>query len=219
VKIAMARPVEGSRLEIFDVLQKRGSVTVDQLAREIGLASATVRRHLDILQRDHLVSSRRVRKKTGRPELAYSLTEEGLESGHRNYRQLLLQLLGEIENLSPSDLAGREGGELVRILMARVADQLSGAYRQPKGLSATMRLAKLEQALVEGGFSPEIAEEDGRVEVRLCNCPYRAAALCQKSICLLDRTLISTILQVEPVCQSTIHDGSSACCYVATLAG
>ena len=72
--------------------------------------------------------------------------------------------------------------------------------------------------MIEGGYSPEITRQDGQVEIRLCNCPYRAVALCQKSVCLLDCTLISSILGVEPVGQTTIHDGGSTCSYLVTLA-
>ncbi len=37
-----------------------GSVTVDELAKDIGLAPATIRRHLDILQRDQLAAFEQV---------------------------------------------------------------------------------------------------------------------------------------------------------------
>ena len=47
------------------------------MAQAMGLASATVRRHLDILQRDHLVSWTEARRQTGRPHYVFFLTENG----------------------------------------------------------------------------------------------------------------------------------------------
>ena len=54
--------MEGTRLGILTLLQRQ-SATVDQLRTELGLAAATVRRHLDILQRDRLVTFQAVRRK------------------------------------------------------------------------------------------------------------------------------------------------------------
>ena len=70
--------MEGTRLGILTLLQHQ-TATVDQLSTKLGLASPTVRRHLDILQRDRFVTFQAVRRKQGRPEHAYSLTEEGHE--------------------------------------------------------------------------------------------------------------------------------------------
>ena len=69
--------MEGARLRILQLLQKHSNDTVEGLANAIGLAPATIRRHLDILQRDRLVTFEEVRKRTGRPEYSFYLTEGG----------------------------------------------------------------------------------------------------------------------------------------------
>ncbi len=79
----MAVALEGTRLKILNILRSQGSVTVEDLAKDIGLASSTIRRHLDILQRDQLVAFDQVRRKLGRPEFAYRLTEHGHGFGQR----------------------------------------------------------------------------------------------------------------------------------------
>ena len=43
------------------------------------------------------------------------LTEEGYESGYRDYQKLLTSLLDEVASLAPADLDGKEGEELLRI--------------------------------------------------------------------------------------------------------
>ena len=45
----MAITLEGTRLKIPAFIQKQRSATVDQIAQELDLSSATIRRHLDIL--------------------------------------------------------------------------------------------------------------------------------------------------------------------------
>ena len=213
----MATALEGTRLKILAVIQKQGSASVDRIAQEIGLSPVSIRRHLDILQRDRLVSFDQGRKKVGRPEFVYFLTEEGHESGFRDYQKLLALLLAEVASLAPAHLVGKDGQELLRFLIARVSDQVSSSYVDPGQSSQEARLARMEQALTDRGFSPEITQEGGQVRIRLCNCPFRAAALGQKSVCQFDQKLIANILGVEPVCESTIHDGDNSCCYVAAL--
>lgn len=213
----MASSLEGSRLKILAIIRERGAVTIDQLAQEIALASPTIRRHLDILQRDHLVTSQPVHKKLGRPEFVYSLTEEGHESGRRDYQKLLILLLSQIKVLSHDELANQEGEELVRFLIARISDQISAPYAEPRPSSSEARIAKLKQALTDGGFSPQVTRDNGTVRIRLCNCPFRAAALCEGSVCLFDQRLIASILGAEPARESTIRDGDNTCSYVAAL--
>ena len=209
--------LSGTRLKILTILQREGSMTVDKLAQEVGLSSTTIRRHLDILQRDLLVSFDQIRQGSGRPEYRYFLTEDGHESGYRDYKGFLIDLLTEISGLSSTDLASKDGRELLSFLVARMADQVSWPYSQPSQSTNDARVAKLERALSDRGFSPEIAIDGGQVEIRLCNCPFRSAALPQEVVCLFDRNLIGTILGVDPVRETSIHDGHTSCLYVATL--
>ena len=48
--------VEGTREAILNILRRRDGVSVDAFARDLELAGATVRRHLDVLLRDGYVS-------------------------------------------------------------------------------------------------------------------------------------------------------------------
>lgn len=216
----MASSLDGTRLKILSILRQEASATVDQLAQDTGLAPATVRRHLDILQRDRLVSFHQVRNKPGRPEFSYTLTEDGLESGHRDYRGLLLLLLSTVRSLDPLDLDGRPGEDLLQFLILHMADLTSHNYgdsEQSAGDGPERRIAHLTQSLTKGGFSPEVSRENGQVQIRLCNCPFRAAALGEESVCCFDQRLIANILGVEPTRQHTIRNGDTCCSYVAHL--
>jgi len=209
--------LDGTRLKILTILRQEASATVDQLAQDTGLAPATVRRHLDILQRDKLVSFHQVRNKPGRPGFSYTLTEDGLESGHRDYRGLLLLLLSTVRSLDPLDLAGRPETDLLQFLILHMADMTSHTYGDLEQRSPELRIAHLTQALTQGGFSPEVSRANGRVQIRLCNCPFRAAALCEESVCRFDQRLIANFLGVEPTRQHTIRNGDTSCSYVVPL--
>ena len=192
-------------------------MTVDKLAREIGLSSNTIRRHLDILQRDQLVSFELTREGPGRPGYVYFLTDYGHEAGYRDYKSFMTDLLNEISGLSPTDLANKNGRELLSFVISRVAGHVGWAYLPPSQSTHDAVVVKLEQALSDRGFSPEITKEGDRLEIRLSNCPFRSVALSQEAVCLFDRNLIGAILGVDPERESSIHDGHASCLYVATM--
>jgi len=213
----VAVALEGTRLTILNILQSRGTVTVEDLAQDIGLASSTIRRHLDILQRDRLVAFDQFRRKLGRPEFAYHLAEQGHESGYRDYQTLLNLLIRAIKGLDASELTAKQGEEVLQLLMDRISDRLSTSYADPKLSLDESPVQRLERVLTDGGFSPQVSQENGQILIHLCNCPFRAAALAEESVCLLDRRLITNILGVKPERHTTIRDGDDTCTYVATL--
>jgi predicted ArsR family transcriptional regulator len=213
----VAAALEGTRLNILNILRSGGSVTVEELAQTIGLASATIRRHLDILQRDQLVTFDQVRRKSGRPEFAYRLTERGHETGYRDYPTLLNRLIRTIKGLDPAELTEQPGEQLLQLLMDRMSERLITSYTDTTYSLEESPVQQLERVLTDAGFSPQVSLEDGRLCIRLCNCPFRAAALEEESLCLFDRRLIANILGREPERQTTIRDGHDTCTYVATL--
>lgn len=96
--------VGNSREAILEILRRHDGRSVDDLATALGLAGATVRRHLDVLLRDGHVSVSQVRGKTGRPRYAFSLTEAGAELFGHHYVRITRRLLQEIAALTASTL-------------------------------------------------------------------------------------------------------------------
>ena len=208
--------MEGPRSRIVQLLQQRGHASVDQLAREVGLATATVRRHLDILQRDQLVAYDEVRKKTGRPEYAFYLTEHGQEAMPKGYDRLLDGLLQNLAAL-PHGKTSSSGEELLQSLLERVALQTAEGYQQetgdgPPGTRQALALKVLEQE----GFSPEMEAKNGSTYLWLSNCPFRRVAMANSAVCSYDKALISALLGSEASQVQCIRDGDSRCCYVTS---
>ena len=101
--------MSASRDSIMTIIRQNNGVNVDELAREMQLAPATVRRHLDILERDGLVDNSEVRKPTGRPQYSFHLTEKGHDSVPKDYSRLLNELVSDIKNIPTSDLGAQTG--------------------------------------------------------------------------------------------------------------
>ena len=210
--------MEGSRLLILQILQKDRDSTVVGLARAIGLASATVRRHLDILQRDGLVAFTTVHKRTGRPEHSFHLTEEGQETLPKGYKRLLGLMIGELALLTAEDTKAHVGDQLLEFVFKRVSEQACGEIAvELEGENLEHRLQALLQLLHKENFSPEAEVVDGTLNIRLLNCPFRSVALRTRAVCSFDSNLISTVLGVDVERSECIQNGHDSCMYTANV--
>jgi len=108
--------MQSTRWAILDILKRKGQASVDELAGAMDLTPMGIRQHLMILQRDGLVDSSEVRRKTGRPHYVFSLSEQANELFPRNYAMLLDGLLSQIKS--------QYGDEAVNALFRNMADKV-----------------------------------------------------------------------------------------------
>ena len=199
-------------------MQRNANDTVDGIAGALGLAPATIRRHLDILQRDSLVAFDEVRKKTGRPEYSFYLTEQGHESLPKDYDLLLSMLVQELADLGAEDTTGRDGGRILDMAFERMSERVWREYEERvAGRGFGHRMETLMTALEHRDFSPEAEVVDGSLRIRLLNCPFRSVALQNMAVCSFDRNLISSMLDVDVAREACIQDGDACCTYVAAV--
>lgn len=206
--------MEDTRRRLLELLQYRGHATVDDLARGLGLSPPTVRRHLDILQRDGLVAYRLGRQKTGRPEHLYYLTEQGQEALPKAYQNLLIWLIEELQSPTFAD-PSLDGA------LSRIAQRLLSPFLQslPPGASLLHRLQILHRLLQAHYFAPHMEPLPNGVRIRLANCPFRAVAREHPAICALDRSLISAALGIPPTREQCLPMGHTTCAYYFTWQG
>jgi DeoR family suf operon transcriptional repressor len=199
------------------LLQQAPEVTIEELAQALDMAAATVRRHLDILQRDRLVSYRVVRHKPGRPQHAYFLTDEGHEALPKRYQNLLNWILQSLVSdgagVSPSSQ-----GHDVELLLVDIANRIAEPYRERyQGRPIPDRVAVLQELLEAEQFAPSVEEGDGMVKTHLLNCPYRVIAMENPVVCALDRQLISLVLGSDASPEERINRNSHHCIYTVPV--
>jgi len=210
--------MEGTRLQILQILQKNTSGTVEGLAKSVGLASATIRPHLDILQLDHLVAFSEVRKKTGRPEYSFYLTEDGQEALPKDYSRLLGKVVQQLSQLSEHDTLVKDGSGVLDLVFSRLADEVVRPIKaELAGKSLGEKVSSLEHHLTDQTFLPQMDVSDGSLKIRLMNCPFRSVALESKAVCSFDLNVISSMLDMDVERRDCIHDGDSGCMYVVDL--
>lgn len=208
--------MEGTRLLILQLLQKNNSDTVEGLAKAIGLAPATIRRHLDILQRDRFVAFEEIRKKTGRPEYSFFLTDDGQETLPKRYDRLLNQVMQLMSSMTAQDIEGKAGSQVLELVFQRLSDQVWKEYEgQVADQDLEQRLTVLTDLLAKEDFSPMIELKDETLQIKLLNCPFRLVALENRAVCSFDENLISNMLALKLEQKDNICDGASGCMYTA----
>ena len=207
--------MDGTRLGILTLLQRQ-SATVEQLSTDLDLSAATVRRHLDILQRDRLVSFQAVRRKQGRPKHAFSLTEEGHELMPKRYHLLLQRILETLDEADANESKGAVNA--TRTLLARIAHTMVDEYRSRlPGRHDDDPVRLLGLILEAEQFAPELEPIDNGIRIILGNCPYRGVAKGNDAVCSLDHHLITEVLGTPITNTSRITVGNNLCTYEATF--
>ena len=209
--------MEGTRHRMVALLQQAPEATIDELAQALDMAAATVRRHLDILQRDRLVSYRVVRHKPGRPQHAYYLTDEGHEALPKRYQNLLHWIL---QSLTSSDTGASPSSldQSVELLLADIANRIAEPYRERfQGRSIPDRVAVLQEMLETEQFAPSVEEGAGTLKMHLLNCPYRGIAMENSVVCALDRQLISLVMGSDASPEERINRNHHHCIYTVPV--
>ena len=198
--------------------EKKSNDTVEGLASAIGLAPSTIRRHLDILQRDRLVAFEEVRRRTGRPEYSFFLTEGGHEALPKGYDMLLGMLVDELAGMTEEETTGRNGEQVLEFILRRLSDRVWHRYEdEVADADLEHRLSTLMSVLRQEDFFPEAEVVDGVLQIKLFNCPFRAVAMQNKAVCSFDGNLVSGMLDVGVSREACIHDGDPVCMYTAGL--
>ncbi|MPZ98193.1 MAG: helix-turn-helix domain-containing protein [Dehalococcoidia bacterium] len=164
--------IEGTRSEILAILRRREGIAVDELAQELGLAGATVRRHLDVLLRDSYVSVSQVRGGTGRPKHIFHLTEAGAELFPHQYVRLTRRLVEAIAGLDGDETAGRSGTQIADLVFERMAQRVAREYApRVSGDTLEARVRSMAALVAEEGLDFEVATVATGIQLLGRGCP------------------------------------------------
>jgi predicted ArsR family transcriptional regulator len=210
--------MQSTKQQILALLKRAGSATVEETAGSLSLASMTVRQHLVNLERDGLVRSYKVRRPTGRPHFAFTLTDKGEEMFPKRYDILAQILLDEAGSLEPEEIAGRTAEERRFLLVRRAADRLVEEYRpRVEGRRLEERAAAVTDLLQTlGGFAEWCPTDDG-LEIRDYNCVFSRILPQHAGDCQWHLRLLTSLLERPVRHEETVLDGAVRCCRYVVL--
>ncbi|WP_027416339.1 helix-turn-helix transcriptional regulator [Aneurinibacillus terranovensis] len=199
-----------TRNQILHMLKVKGSMTVGDMAEELGITEMAVRRHLNTLERDNLIQARLLRQAMGRPTNVYSLSEEADKIFPKNYHDLSLELLNDIQEL--------QGSEMVEALFNRRTQRLQNTYMDIVSSNSDLdrKLKLLAQLQNEKGYMVEVKkdEETGKYFFVESNCPISNVAKEYTYACNCEKTLFKKVLNAEVEQEECMATGGDNCVYI-----
>ena len=185
---------------------RRGRVTVDEIAKELGLTGNAVRAQLASLQRDGLVRTGGVRRGATRPAQTYVLTPELDHLLSRAYIPLLTQLV----RLFAADQPTAKFNAIMREAGRGLAREITA--EPPAGTLKDRADAACRILNRELGASTIAAREDGAFVIRGSGCPLAALTGKHRGVCLSIETLLTTLLatSVQECCERSERP---RCCF------
>ena len=201
--------MQDTRQRILEYLKAHGEATVEELRDWLGdITAVTVRHHLDVLRRHELLDAPGVqhRETPGRPRYVYALTERAAEHFPKNYRNLTNHLLDEISE--------RLDSHEVNVLFEGVGERLAvqGPPSRP-GETFEQRLQNVVEHLSEQGYVADYELAEGGFVLHTCNCPYDRVEGSNEQLCVMDLSLVASLLGVVPRRIYHIVEGDKSCSY------
>lgn len=198
--------LETSRGRIAALL-RRGGLTAEEMALQLGLTTNAVRAQLSVMERDGLV--RRAGRKRGatRPSHVFELTAEIelLLSGA--YIPLVMHLLRVLsQGLRPDQVK-----KIMRHTGKSLAVEFAATRHHGAGLEGRVRAAN-ELLIGQLGAVTSVARKNGAFVIRGVACPLAAITNKHPAVCLVIESFVREIVNV-PVRECCDRTGRPRCCF------
>jgi len=200
--------MQATRQQIIEFLKEKGQATVEELAATVNLTPMAVRHHLNVLQAENLITSSAIRRQNGpgRPSQIYQLTAAADGLFPVDYYGLTNYLLVELTHL-----LGQDG---VTQIFSNIAHRLASQAPPPReNQTFEERLDEVIAFLAEKGFVVDWEAKDNNYMIHAYSCPYRQVAKDHAEVCLLDKQIISSMLNTTPTRIACLTTDDDYCTY------
>ncbi|HXV93966.1 MAG TPA: HTH domain-containing protein [Pseudonocardia sp.] len=196
-------------MAVARLLMEQGPVTAGEVAAELELSAAAVRRHLDALiaegEAEVRQAPRRGPRGRGRPARRYLLTDAGRARFGHDYDELAVSALRY--------LAEQAGADAVRgFARHRVAEVLGpDAARVSSAPTPGARTDALAHVLASRGFAAQAREAGTGVQLCQHHCPVAHVAAEFPELCEAETEAFAELLGTHVQRLATIARGDAAC--------
>jgi len=200
---------EASDRAIVDYLRRNGAATIADLVALLGVTATAVRQRLARLMVKGHVERTSAAAGRGRPVHRYSLTALGARSAGNNYDQLAQVLWDEVRAIE--DPLVRQG------LLSRISRRLADVYRQQvAGSSLAERMTSLARVMTGQQIPFEVEGSASLPVLTALACPYPDLAERDRSVCAMEKMLLSEVLGENLKLSSCRLDGATCCTFEAS---
>ncbi|MCA9217304.1 MAG: MarR family transcriptional regulator [Planctomycetales bacterium] len=192
---------------ILDLLRRRQNASIGEMQDVLGVTATAVRQRVNRLLALGLIQRKRSRNDgPGRPGHEYSLTDSGHKTSGANFADLAIALWTEIRELKDP--------EVRRGLLQRISARLAEKYRTQIGDGdLSDRMKSVAELFGERHVPCDVQECDtsGLPVLTVLACPYPTLAEQDRTVCSMEKMLMSELLG-ESVALSRCRLDGEACC-------
>ena len=199
--------MKSTRDRILQTLLTHPASTISDLALAVDINTISVRHHLTNLQAEGLIQASEERHGVGRPRLVYSLTDSGIERFPTRYLNLTNRLLEELKSTMPQKEINQIFERMARSMAADQVDKL-------KNMNIEQKLDFIQKNLGEEGFMIEWQKVGDEYQITETACPFYHVGQAHPEVCVMDQTLISTMLSIPTEKINCVLNGDVHCTYV-----
>jgi predicted ArsR family transcriptional regulator len=199
--------MQDTKQKILSLLKMNGGLTTSELSDMLDISATAVRRHLNTLEAQSLVSHQAEQRGMGRPSFIYELTAGASNVFPQSYAAFATDVL--------EDLLEMDGPEKLDMLFQQRQEKRRRQYvSRATGETLSERVASLARLLDgEGRMTTWQQMDDGRFILREHNCPILKVAKKFDQPCRCEIDLLQDTLQASVKRIGHIPDGDIACVY------
>ncbi len=198
-----------TREYILQLLKTKGELSTKDLTEELGITVMAVRRHIQSLERDNLITSKTIRQSMGRPTAVYGLSEHAEGFFPRKYHTLTLELLDEL-----TDSFGEPAIE--QLFEGRKNKMVKKYDTSMEGKNLMDRVSTLAEIQNDNGYMVEWEKiNDEEFLLKEHNCPIEQVATKYQHTCECELKLFKTLLgDAEVERTECLAKGGQRCTYL-----
>lgn len=199
--------MQDTKQRILTLLKMNGGLTTGDLGDMLDISATAVRRHLNTLEAQGLISHRTEQQGMGRPSFVYELTADAANVFPQSYAAFATTIL--------QDLVELDGVEKLDELFDRHQERRRQQYlSRITGETLSDRVASLARLLEsEGRMTTWEQFGEDRFILREHNCPIFQVAKKFDHPCRCEITLLREILKAKVERVNHIPNGDVACVY------
>ena len=207
-----ADPDAGTRRRVLELIATDGPVTAAQLARDLQLTAAGVRRHLACLEQEgritEIAAHRTGPARRGRPARRFVVAKSGQATLSHRYAEVANQALAFLARISGPEALQRFADERIGVLERAVAPAVAAA-----GDDMARRADALAEALDAEGFAASVRPVPGLPLVQVCqgHCPVQDVAAAYPQLCEAETRAFARVLGVHVQRLATLTTGGHVC--------
>lgn len=177
----------------MELLKKESSLTVNELSKYLGITEMAVRKHLNILERDSLLTINEIRQPMGRPLQVYSLSPNADRFFPNNYENLTVEFLHDLKEV--------HGEEIIEYLLEKRSERQKNNFL-PKMQNKTFdeKVRELNNIQNTKGYMTALTKiDDQTYELVEYNCPIITVAKEYSKACSCETQMFKEVLGTENV--------------------